>query len=138
MNKMCNNYFKVTVISVAWLVYLTLLVIPFAEEYNFLSTAERPQSDKLVIYFFMTIPLFVIYLIYIFTKFKSIVFLKSLIYPLLIIGAYLGLFISLLIFGGPILWLLIFTVPLIFILILINFVTGLISDYKYYEKLWKN
>lgn len=135
---MCNNYFKVTVISVAWLVYLTLLVIPFAEEYNFLSTAERPQSDKLVIYFFMTIPLFVIYLIYIFTKFKSIVFLKSLIYPLLIIGAYLGLFISLLIFGGPILWLLIFTVPLIFILILINFVTGLISDYKYYEKLWKN
>ena len=138
MNKMCNNYFKVTVISVAWLVYLTLLVIPFAEEYNFLSTAERPQSDKLVIYFFMTIPLFVIYLIYIFTKFKSIVFLKSLIYPLLIIGAYLGLFISLLIFGGPILWLLIFTVPLIFILILISFVTGLISDYKYYEKLWKN
>ena len=135
---MCNNYFKVTVISVAWLVYLTLLVIPFAEEYNFLSTAERPQSDKLVIYFFMTIPLFVIYLIYIFTKFKSIVFLKSLIYPLLIIGAYIGLFISLLIFGGPILWLLIFTVPLIFILILINFVTGLISDYKYYEKLWKN
>ena len=135
---MCNNYFKVTVISVAWLVSLTLLVIPFAEEYNFLSTAERPQSDKLVIYFFMTIPLFVIYLIYIFTKFKSIVFLKSLIYPLLIIGAYLGLFISLLIFGGPILWLLIFTVPLIFILILINFVTGLISDYKYYEKLWKN
>ncbi len=135
---MCNNYFKVTVISVAWLVYLTLLVIPFAEEYNFLSTAERPQSDKLVIYFFMTIPLFVIYLIYIFTKFKSIVFLKSLIYPLLIIGAYLGLFISLLIFGGPILWLLIFTVPLIFILILISFVTGLISDYKYYEKLWKN
>lgn len=76
---MCNNYFKVTVISVAWLVYLTLLVIPFAEEYNFLSTAERPQSDKLVIYFFMTIPLFVIYLIYIFTKFKRVsYFLKAL------------------------------------------------------------
>lgn len=124
---------KILSISLLFVLYFLLIVLPFAEQYGFFNENISPQQKKVVIYYFLTIPIFIAYVWFVIVNFKNILFLKSLNYPAIVLNLFFGSFALLMAFGGTVLWLMIIGIPILFIGLLISFIIGVIKDINYFN-----
>jgi len=121
-------------ISIIVLLYLIFFLVPYAEKHGFLNESLIPQQNEKLIYNHLSIPILSLYSIYTLKTLKKITFLKSLIYPLLIVIGYLGLFMCLISEGGAVLWLMVITIIIPIVLIPISLVIGIRKDINYFRK----
>jgi len=135
MNWIKSSSAKVLLISVIWILYIIFVIVPFAENQGLLNATTPPQEDKTLIYFLLTTPVFIAYIVFLCICRKKITFPKSLIYPLIITSLYIGLFACLLAMGWPILWFVVLTIVIVIIAIIVSFIIGLIKDIRYRKKL---
>lgn len=75
-----------------------------------------------------------IYLIYIILPKRKVTSPESILYPLIIINVYLGIFLCLICAGEAALWLMVFTILIPIVLVPLFFIFGLISDVRYYRR----
>jgi len=135
MNWIKSSSAKVLLISVIWILYIIFVIVPFAEKQGFLNATTPPQEDKTLIYFLLTTPVFIAYIVFVCVCCKKITFPKSIIYPLIVISLYIGLFACLLAMGWPILWFMIFTIVIVIIFVIVSFIIGLVKDIRYRKRL---
>ena len=128
-----KNDVSLLAVSVVFLIYIFNIVVPFANTYGFFSEGFPPQEDKVFLYFLMTTPVLLSYIAYVFFTYKKVNFLKCLIYPVILLDFYIGLFISLMVLGGAVLWLAVFLLPIFFVILLVSLVIGIIRDIKYFK-----
>lgn len=121
-------------ISILLLLYFILFLVPYAEVHGFLHENLIPDDKEKFIYSLLSIPIMLIYLIYIILPKRKVIFLKSILYPLIIINVYLGIFLCLICAGGAALWLMVFTILIPIVLVPLFFIFGLISDVRYYRR----
>lgn len=121
-------------VSILLLLYFVLFLIPYADAHNFLQENLIPDDGEKLVYGFLSIPVMVIYLIYIIVFMNKVVFLRSIFYPLVIVNVYFGTFLCLIRAGGAVLWLMVFTILIPAVLVPLFFIFGLISDIRYYRK----
>ena len=129
---------KVLISSAIWILYIALLLWPVAEKYGLLNETTAPQADARLIYFLLSTPVYIAYIVFVCVNCKKITFPKSLIYPVIVFCLYVGLFACLLVFGGPILWLMVFSILIPVICIPISFIIGLVLDIRRRKKLKKD
>jgi hypothetical protein len=117
--------------SIVIIIYIFYVVVPFGDRYDFFNEGIGPQEDKVLSYFFMTVPILTGYLIFLIKNMKKVTFLRCINYPLIIFNLYFLSFICFsVVTGGAIFWLMIFTFFIPLILIPFSFVAGLIKDLK--------
>lgn len=121
-------------ISILFLLYFILFLVPYAEAHGFLHENLIPDDKEKFIYSLLSIPIMLIYLIYIILPKRKVIFLKSILYPLIIINVYFGFFLCLICAGGAALWLMVFTILIPIVLVPLFFIFGLISDVRYYRR----
>ena len=128
---------KVLISSAIWILYIAFLLWPFAEKFGLLNETTAPQADMRLIYFLLSTPVYIFYIVFICINCRKITFPKCLIYPVIVFCLYVGLFACLLVFGGPILWLMVFSIIIPIIAIPISFIIGLVLDIRRRKKLKK-
>lgn len=128
-----ENLFLI-IISIFILLYLILFLVPYAEDHGFLNESIIPEGREKLIYTLLSIPIMILYSIYAIISFKKITFLKSIIYPLLIMVGYLGLFMCLIRDGGAVLWLMVLTIIIPIVLIPLSIVIGIKKDIDYFRR----
>lgn len=99
-----NYNLKVLLFSCLIALYFITFAVPFVDNHGFFIKNYPPQSNLIMPYFLLTVPLFIIYIWFLFVNFRKIAFLKSLNYSIMIVNIFFGIFICLLIFGGGVLW----------------------------------
>lgn len=87
-------------------------------------------EGNIMIYCLMTIPTLLLYIVYIFKKFKKIKYLCTLIYPLTIFNIYIAIMYILAVDSFTA-WIVIFTMLIPIILGFIALIIGLIRDIRY-------
>lgn len=128
MKKYVFKSLEVVLVSLFLLAYFAFIVCPFGNKYKFYSENVMPQPNKTWIYFLLTVPAYIGYLVYIALRLRNTKILRCIVYPLLVFVIYIGIFICLSIFGGAILWLAVFTVFVPAAIIPVVFIVGLILD----------
>lgn len=118
-------------ISILLLLYFALFLIPYADAHQFLHENLIPNDDERFIYGLLSIPVMVLYVIYIVVFIRKVTFLRSITYPLIIVNVYFGIFLCLIREGGAILWLMVLTIIIPIALVLLCFIAGLVSDTRY-------
>lgn len=121
-------------ISILLLLYFILFLVPYAEAHGFLHENLIPDDNEKFAYGLLSIPVMLLYLIYIILSERKVTFLKSILYPLIIVNVYFGIFLCLIRAGGTVLWLMVFTILIPIVLVPLFFIFGLISDVQYYRK----
>ncbi|MNN01766.1 hypothetical protein D3C81_1143940 [compost metagenome] len=124
----------VFVISMCILLYLIFFLIPYADDHGFFNENLVPEGREKLLYSLLSIPFLILYGIYVLVSIKKITFLKSIIYPMLIINGYFGLFMCLFRYGGAAVWLMVFTIIIPIVLIPISLVIGIIKDKDYIRR----
>lgn len=134
MNKKPNISICFFVISLTIFLYLLFFLIPYADKHGFFNENSFPQQEKKLLYFFLSTPIIIGYIVYAFMSIKKIIYLKSLNYPLLVFNVYFGSAICLLALGGAILWLMLLTffIPVVFLPV--SLIIGVVKDIKYFGK----
>jgi hypothetical protein len=122
------------IISIIILMYLIFFLVPYAEDHGFFNESLIAEGREKLIYSLLSIPILILYSIYAIISFKKITFLKSIIYPLLIIVGYLGLFMCLVREGGAVLWLMVLTIIIPIVLIPLSIVIGIRKDIDYFRR----
>lgn len=138
-------------LSTLILLYFVLFLIPYAGTYDIFYENYNPIDDG-IIYGLLSIPVMVVYIIYIIVFVRKVTFLKSIIYPLITVNMYLGFLLYLIreggeamwfllvtamvsIFheGGALQWITLFTILIPFMPVVFFFIWGLIGDIRYYR-----
>lgn len=119
--------------SIAFILYIFYFVFPFAEAYDFFNETISPQEDKVFPFFMMTIVVFIIYLIGVFWTFRKVKFLNSINFPLVLTAIFIGVFTSLMAYGGAILWLALFSFPIFIVVLIGSFSVSILFDIRYYR-----
>jgi len=128
----------ILIFTILTLLYILFVLIPYANKEGFFNEAVIPSGSEKFYYGLLSIPVLSLYAIYIINNLNKITFPKSIIYPLLIITGYIGLFMCLIIEGGAVLWLMIFTIIIPIILVPVCFIIGIKRDVDYLKKRTKN
>lgn len=126
--------FRMLIGSLAWVVYVLFLIMPFTVKYHFVSEYTSPPPDKILLYFLMTVPVFSVYVVFMSMNIKKMGFLKTLNYPLIIFSLFSGFFYCLLILGKTMMFTMLFLTPVFLISIGISFVLGILMDFYDYKK----
>ncbi len=117
-------------VSLLFIVYYIFVV----GTYYVLNSSESHETvyfeGSKIIYYLMTVPAFVLYIIYMFTNFKKIKYLCTITYPLIIINIYVAIMTIMAAeqFSG---WFILLTILIPLILGVIAFSIGLIKDIFY-------
>lgn len=115
-------------VSAGLLLYLFFVAVPYADRIGLLSEGGMP-TVSLVPYFMMTVPVMLVYLVYLVRRLFKTSRLRVALYPLAVANLYFGVFFcALLVYGGTILWLMIPTLLLPAVLIPVTCIAGFILD----------
>lgn len=121
-------------ISLMVTLYLLFFLIPYADKNGFFNENDSPEQGKIIIYFLLSTPIMLGYVVFALWKIKNIVFLKSLNYPLFIFNTYIGFFICAISLGAAILWLMVATIFIPLLALPASFIFGLVKDIQYLRK----
>lgn len=121
-------------VSVLILLYFVLFLVPYARSHVFLNGNLTPDDHERFIYGLLSIPVMLLYLIYILLAERKVTFLRSIFYPLIIVNLYFGIFLCLIRSGGTVLWLMAFTIMIPIVVVPLLFILGLVWDIRYYRK----
>jgi len=128
LDRMKNVAVRILAVSVMWLVYVVLVIVPFAEKHGFFAEAFSPPADKTLPYFLMTTPVYLAYVIYTGINFSKVTSLRCLVYPGLVFNLYTGAFVCLMVMGGTVLWLMVLTFIFFVVAMAISLSIGLFKD----------
>lgn len=134
MKKYVFKSLEVVLVSLFLLAYFVFILCPFGSKYKFYSENAMPQPNKTWIYFLLTVPAYIGYLVYIALSLRNIKILRCIVYPLLVFVIYIGIFICLSILGGAILWLAVVTIFVPAAVIPLVFIAGLVFDIRQLKK----
>lgn len=108
------------IVSIAIILYLIYIVVPYGEKGNLFSEGHSPNASELTIYRLMIWPIFAIYLYMVLKKMKTFnIYIKPLIYPLTEITFFTFL-ISLC--TGSAGWILFFIFPIFPVLLVVDII----------------
>ncbi|MCL2141119.1 MAG: zinc ribbon domain-containing protein [Dehalococcoidia bacterium] len=130
MNWLKMASIRIIVVSMICYVYVCSVVVPFANRYGFFSGASSPPADRTTLYFLMTTPIFIAYIILVIFNLFRLESLRSIVFPLIVFSLYSGFFGSLMVMGGTILWLAVFGFPLFFVALIASVIIGVVMDIR--------
>lgn len=125
-----TNLSRMLISSITFLLCLIIIVSPLASALGIFSEGIIPSLKNKLLYIMVVYPIFILYMIYLIKNGRYIIFLRSILYPLIVLNITYGLLLSTIVFNAIIIWLFVYMSSVVFCMIVFACIVGLIYDIK--------